>query len=436
MSPESASLIVLSGLFVLLALGMPIAFALGVMGLVGYWAITDINVALAGLRIIPFTVTGRFEFSVIPLFILMGEFVFFAGVSRDMFFAAQKWLGRMPGGLAMSTVAAASGFAAASGSSLATAATIGRIAVPEMIRQGYHRKFASGVIAAGGTLGILIPPSTPILVFAIITEQSAGKLLMAGLLPGILSAVIYLGSIYIRAARSPSLAPRVEAGVSWRERFLSLKDIWAIGLLVAVVLGGIFFGVWTPTEAAAGGAFVAMLLGVFLLRRLGLRQIGESLWRTTQTTSMIFLLLVAAGLLGHFLAGAKIPDQLVELISSLPIPHLGVVIMLLAFYIFIGTFFSVFETLIITLPIVFPVILAFGFDPIWFTILIIKTMEVGLITPPFGLNVFIIKGVAPDIPLEDVFRGIWPFFLMDIFTISILVAFPAISTWLPSMMKM
>ncbi|MFQ5826114.1 MAG: TRAP transporter large permease, partial [Dehalococcoidia bacterium] len=282
---------------------------------------------------------------------------------------------------------------------------------------------------------ILIPPSVPIMIFAFITEQSVGRLLIAGVFPGLLSAAIYMVSIYIRASRSPELAPRPLVGVSWKERIGALKNIWAMVLLIVVIIGGLFAGVWTPSEAAGGGAFVSLLIGVVMLRRLGPRQIWLSLWSAVQTTSMIFMLLVAAGLFSHFLVDARLAEAIISFLGSLPVPPIVVLLMILAFYIFIGTFFSVFETLIVTLPIVFPVIVALGFDPIWFTILMVKTMEMGAITPPFGLNVFIIKGVVPEVPLWDIFRGIWPFLLMDVLTLAILVAFPFITTFLPSIMR-
>ena len=433
MSPLIIGLIGFILLVVLIFIRMPIAVAMGAIGVVGMGLIVGPHAGLNLLKTAPYASIARYGFSVVPLFILMGNFCFHAGVSRDLYYTVNKWLGQLRGGLAMATVAACAGFAAVSGSSLATAATMGTVALPEMKKYRYDPALATGAISAGGTLGILIPPSVVLVIYGILTEQSIGKLFLAGFIPGILEALFYIITIYIICKHNPLLGPS-GARTSLREKVVSLKGTWMILVLFLVVIGGIYMGIFSPSEAAGIGASGA--LGLALLRRRLSRQgFTASLLETVKATAMIFTILIGAMLLGYFMAVTRLPFELASIVGGLEVDRYIVLGAILAVYIFLGCMMIPMAMVILTIPIVFPLVIDQGFDPIWFGIITVRIFEIAQITPPVGMNVFVISGVAKDVPMGTIYRGIIPFLIADICHLSLLVAFPQLALFLPSLMK-
>lgn len=433
MTPLTVGVIGIGVLFLLLCFGMPIGFVMALVGFIGFACLVDFESALGILRIVPYTTFADYGLSVIPLFILMGEFCFFAGLSKDLYDTVHSWLGHLRGGLAMATIGACAGFAAVSGSSLATAATMGSVALPEMRRYNYDDALATGAIAAGGTMGILIPPSVILVLYGIITEQSIGKLFLAGFIPGVLEAVFYMVTIYILCKRNPRLGPPGPR-TSMMQKIASLKTTWVVLLLFILVIGGLYKGVFSPTEAAGVGAFGAFAFGL-ARRRLGLKAIKSSLVETGKSTAMIFIIVMGAMILGYFLAVSRLPFELASIIGGLEVNRYIILGVILVFYIFLGCMMDSMAMLLITVPIFFPLIVSLGFNPIWFGIIMVRICEIGLITPPVGLNVFIISGIAKDVPMYTIFRGIVPFFIADICEVILLVAVPQIALFLPGLMK-
>jgi tripartite ATP-independent transporter DctM subunit len=381
---------------------------------------------------LPHAIVAHYSLSVIPLFIIMGYYAFYAGLTDDIFFTARQWVGHLPGGLAIASVFGCAGFAACTGASTASAAIMGRVAIPEMRKYGYHPRLASGVVAASGTLASLIPPSVILVIYGIITEQSIGALLIGGFIPGVISAAIYAGMIYTRVKISPELG-KLQPKVSWKERFYALKGTWGVLVLIVLIIGGIYSGIFTPTEAGGAGAFSAFLMAL-AMRRLSLARLKESLLETGRTTIMIFSIIVGVLIFVRFLALTGLPSSFAEFVIALPIPKLLIILLLMSLYVFLGMFLDAIGMMMLTLPIIFPAVMALGYDPIWFGIIIVKMCEICLITPPVGLNVYIVRSVAPDIPLEEIFRGIIPFVAMDVLTVALFIAFPQIITFLPSQM--
>jgi tripartite ATP-independent transporter DctM subunit len=422
----------LAAIFVLILLGMRIAFATALVGFVGLWVMKNMVVAGKVVGFLPHGIVAHYSLSVIPLFIIMGYYAFYAGMTDDIFFTARQWIGHLPGGLAIATVFGCAGFAACTGASTASAAIMGRVAIPEMQKYGYHPRLAAGVVAASGTLASLIPPSVILVVYGIITEQSIGALLVGGFIPGVVSAVIYAGMIYTRVKLFPELG-EVQPRASWKGRFVSLRRTWGVLLLIFLVIGGIYSGVFTPTEAGGAAAFSAFLMALSM-RRLTWAQFKESLLETGRTTIMIFAIIVGVLIFVRFLALTGLPTRFAEFILALPVPRLLILILILCVYIFLGMFLDAIGMLMLTLPIVFPAVVALGYDPIWFGIIAVKMCEICLITPPVGLNCYIVRSVAPNISLEEIFRGVIPFVAMDILTVGVFIAFPQIITFLPSKM--
>lgn len=433
MTPLAVGFIGIGILFILLFSRMPIGFVMALVGFAGFAYLTGFDAALGILRIVPYRTFSDYGLSVIPLFILMGSFCFYAGLSKDLYDTVHKWIGQLRGGLAMATVGACAGFAAISGSSLATAATMGTVALPEMKRHKYDDRLATGAVAAGGTIGILIPPSVALILYGVITEQSIGKLFLAGFIPGILEAVFYIVTIYILCKRNPLMGPPGPR-TSLVQKITSLKDTWIVLALFVLVIGGIYMGVFSPTEAAGVGAFGAFLFGL-ARRRLGWRAIKDSLMETGKTTAMVFIILLGAMILGYFLAVSRLPFEMATIIGGLEVNRYIILGIILIFYIVLGAVMDSLAMMLLTVPIFFPLVMALGFDPIWFGIIIVRTMEIGLITPPVGLNVYIIKGVAKDVPMQTIFRGIVPFLIADLFHVALLVAVPQLSLFLPGFMK-
>ncbi|MBW1861835.1 MAG: TRAP transporter large permease [Deltaproteobacteria bacterium] len=432
MTPIIIGYIGIALLIVILFSGVHIGLAMGVIGFLGIAYLSGLAAGLSVLKTVPFTTFSNYGLSVVPLFIFMGVVCFHAGISKDLYESVHKWLGHMRGGLAMATVGACAIFAAVSGSSLATAATMGTVALPEMKRYDYDDALATGSIAAGGSIGILIPPSVPLIIYGILANQSVGKLFIAGIIPGILEAVFYMITIFILCKLKPQIGPPGPR-TSFVEKLATLKTIWGVLILFLVVIGGIYLGVFSPTEAAGIGACGACIFAM-IRKRLGWSNFTNSLLESVKTVAMIFMILLGAMILGYFLATTRLPFELAEIIGGLPIHRYAILIIVLVIFILLGCVMDSLAIIILTVPIFFPLIVKLGFDPIWFGILMVRGAEIGLITPPVGMNVFIIKGIAKDVPMFTIFRGIVPFLIADLCHVALLVAIPQLSTFLPGLM--
>lgn len=416
-------------LFVLLLLRVPIGVALGLVGICGFAMIRGINPALNLLATSPVRVVTDFNLTLVPFFILMGVLATNSGMSREMFRAANAWFGQFRGGLALSTVAACGGFSAICGSSVATAATMTKVALPEMQRHGYREDVATGVIAAGGTLGSLIPPSVILVIYAYITENDVGQLFVAGVVPGLLAIALYMLTILTLHRRGLPPGTRFD----WREALRALAPIWAVTLLFAAVIGVIYLGVATPTEAAAVGAFVTLVIGV-ARGRLTWPVILDSLVEALRTSVAVYTVLIGAILFGFFLAITRAPQRLTDWLVGLDLSAYGTLGLILLAFILAGCILDTMAMILLLVPIVYPVILSLGFDPIWFGIIVVTVAELGMITPPVGINVFVINTIARDIKLTTIFRGVLPFIFTDLVRLGLLVAIPAIVLWLPGTM--
>ena len=416
----------------LILMGMRIAFVAPLVAFGGIAALKGWKVAFNIAGYLPHGIAAHYSLSVIPLFIIMGYLGFHSGLTKDIFYTARQWFGHRPGGLAIATTYGCAGFAACTGSSVASAAVMGKMAIPEMRKYGYEPGFAAGAVAAGGTIATLIPPSVPLVIYGIITEQSVGFLLMAGFLPGILSAIIYAFMIQFRVKMKPSLAPPLEKA-PWKSRVISLKNTWGIVAILTLMLGGIYTGIFTPTEAGGAGAAGVLLIGI-LTRRLNFKKFKMALMETGRATVMIFAIIVGILIFVRFLALTGLPAAFSEMVVALPVPRIFILGGILGLFVFLGMFLDLIGMMLLALPIVFPPIVALGYDPIWFGVIVVKMGEICLITPPVGLNVYVVNSVAPDIPSQTIFKGIIPFLLMDFLTLAVLIAFPQIVTFLPSLM--
>jgi C4-dicarboxylate transporter DctM subunit len=433
MTPLIIGYIGIALLIILLFSGIHIGLAMGLIGFLGIAYINSMGAGLMVLKTVPFTTFSNYGLSVIPLFILMGIVCFHAGISKELYEAVHKWLGHLKGGLAMATVGACAFFAAVSGSSLATAATMGAVALPEMRRYKYDSALATGAIAAGGTMGILIPPSVPLVIYGILANQSIGKLFMAGIIPGILEAVFYIITIAILCRFKPNIGPPGPK-TRFMDKVGAIKATWGVLILFLVVIGGIYLGVFSPTEAAGVGACGACIFALIRIR-LPWSNLKNSLIETVKTTSMIFFILLGAMILGYFLAVTRLPFKLAEIVGGLPVSRYVILILIMVIFLLLGCVMDSLAMIILTIPIFFPLIDKLGFDAIWFGILVVRAAEIGLITPPVGMNVFIIKGVAKDVPMYTIFRGIIPFVIADLCHVTLLIAVPQISLFIPSLMK-
>src|SRR5579864_2512142 len=435
MSTEAVAGIGFVALFALMLLRVPVGMAMGLVGVSGFGYLVGGTPALKLVGQTSMRTVTDYTFGVIPMFLLMGTFVSHSGMSRDLFRAANGFVGHLRGGLGIATVAACGGFAAICGSSVATAATFSAVAYPEMRRYGYPQSFATGVIAAGGTLGAMLPPSTVLAVYGIITEQDIGKLFMAGIIPGLLAMTMYMVTITLIGFARPNFLPKGSA-VSWRESLKALKDIWAPVLLFVFVIGGLyglpFLPRFTPTEAGvvATGAF---LIGV-LTGRLDREKILASLLQATRTAAAVFTVLIGALIFGYFLTVTQTPQKVTEFLTGLGLGSYGVLALIMVMYLVLGCLMDAMAMIILTVPIIFPVISHLGFDPIWFGVIIVMTVELGLIHPPVGMNVFVIKSVVKDVSFTTIFKGVIPFVLTDLIRLIILIAFPLLATWLPQQM--
>jgi tripartite ATP-independent transporter DctM subunit len=428
----TAALLSFFALFALLFFGVPLAFSLGLVGLVAFSLAIGANAAAAMAAQITWDTLSSYTLSVLPLFVLMGNFVNHSGLSRELYDASNAFIGHRRGGLAMATILASGGFAAVCGSSIATAATISTVALPSMRRYGYSPALSTGSIAAGGTLGILIPPSVIMVIYGSMTETSIGHLFIAGIIPGILAVLLYMAAIAIFTAINPDAGP---AGprVAWRERFTALRQVWMVLTLFLIVIGGIYLGVFTPTEAAgigAAGAFIAALLR----RSMTFPELVRILFDSARTSAALMAVLVGALIFSNFVNITGAPEIIVNALKAVDVPPLAVMMLILLFYLVLGCVFDALAMILLTVPIFFPLVIALGFDPVWFGIIVVVVVELSLITPPIGMNLFVIHSVARDIPMTTIYRGILPFILVDIVRLAILVLFPWIILFLPQQM--
>jgi tripartite ATP-independent transporter DctM subunit len=433
MSPDAVAIIGFVVLFTLMLLRVPVGMAMGLVGVTGFGYIAGGGPALKMIGQTSMRTVTDFNFAVVPMFLLMGAFATTSGMSRELFRAGNAFLGHLRGGLGIATIAACGGFAAICGSSVATAATFSKVAYPEMRRFNYPQSFATGVIAAGGTLGIMIPPSTVFAIYGLITEQDVGKLFIAGVLPGALAVSMYMITVTLIGYARPGFLP---AGprASWTERFAALKDVWATLVLFIFVIGSIYGGLATATEAAGIGAVGAFLIGL-ARRRLSAADIRHSLLDATRTTAAVFTILIGAILFSYFLTVTQVPQKITEFLTGLGLGPYGVLALMMLMYLALGCLMDALSMIILTIPIIFPVIVHLGFDPIWFGVIIVMTVELGLIHPPVGMNIFVIKSVVEDVKISTIFYGVMPFIVTDILRLIILIAFPAIALYLPSHMN-
>jgi C4-dicarboxylate transporter DctM subunit len=431
-STEAVAVIGFVVLFVLMLLRVPVGMAMGLVGVSGFAYLNGGGPALKIVGHTSMRTVTDWNFAVIPMFLLMGSFATTSGMSRELFRAGNAFLGHLRGGLGIATIAACGGFAAICGSSVATAATFSRVAYPEMRRYGYPQSFATGVIAAGGTLGIMIPPSTVFAVYGLITEQDVGKLFVAGIIPGILAVAMYMVTITAIGMIRPGFLPAGQPA-PWSEKLAAMKDIWATLILFVFVIGGIYGGLFTATEAAGMGAAGAFIIGV-VRGRLSLADSRRSLLEATRTTAAVFTVLIGAILFGYFLTITQTPQNVTAFLTGLGIGKYGVLALIMVMYLVLGCLMDALAMIILTVPIVFPVIVALGFDPIWFGVIIVMTVELGLIHPPVGMNIFVIKSVVEDVNISTIFYGVIPFIITDLIRLVILIAFPIIALWLPSHM--
>jgi tripartite ATP-independent transporter DctM subunit len=421
-------------LLALLFLGMHIGLAMTLVGFVGYGLVlNNFTAALGVLRNVPATQASNFALVVIPLFILMGNFAFASGMSEGLYNTGNKWLSRLPGGLSCATIAACAGFGAICGSVPATTATMGSVALPEMRRYGYSASLATGSIAVGGTLGIIIPPSTPMVVYGIIAEQSIGRLFLSGIIPGLILTIILGTTVVVMVMRNPSLAgPSIS--YTWKERLASLKDLTWMAVLFVCVFFMMFSGIFTINEAAGGGAFLAMLIAL-IRGRLSWKTFIFVMKDSIKTTSMVFLVLIGAVIFGNFLAITRLPMTLAAYVASLAVSKYVIFTLIILIYAVLGCFMDALPMIMLTVPIFLPIITKLGFDPIWFGVIIILVMQLGCITPPVGMSCYVISGIAREIPLSTIFRGCVPFVFSILATILLVTAMPALATWLPSLMR-
>ncbi|MBN1832605.1 MAG: TRAP transporter large permease [Deltaproteobacteria bacterium] len=420
-------------LIIFLFSNMPVGFVMGLVGLGGFIYVKGLGPGLNLLASDVFEIFSSYGLTVIPLFVLMGQISYQSGISRRLFEAAYVMLGNRRGGLAMATIGTCAGFSAISGSTNATAATMATVTLPEMKKYGYDMGLATGTVAAGGSLGILIPPSTIFIVYGILTEQSIGKLFMAGILPGILLTLLFMTAIYVVVTLKPSLAP---AGpkTSFKEKFSSFIGVLETVFLFLVVMGGIFFGIFTPTEAAAIGAFATLFMAI-VRKQISWRGFIEALSATTQTSCMVMVIVAGATIFGHFMAVTRVPFELSAWAGGLSLPPSIIMIVIILIYLLGGCFMDAFALIMLTVPIFAPLAQTLGFDLIWFGVVIVLIGEMGVITPPVGINVYVVHGVAKDVPLETIFKGVMPLFAALIICNILILLFPEIALFLPNLMQ-
>ena len=433
MSEVFVGLIGIAVLIVIFLMGMPVGFAMGLVGVAGFCYLRSIDAGLSILARDVWTQFSSYSLTVIPMFVFMGSIAFASGMSRRLYDAGYTMLGRLRGGLAMATIAACAGFAAICGSTNATAAAMGRVTLPEMKRYRYSDSLATGCVAAAGSLGILIPPSTIFIVYGILTEQSIGRLFVAGVFPGLILSVLFMLVVGLLVWRNPSIAP-AGAPTTWRQKLLGLTGILEMLVLFALCIGGLFLGWFSPTQAGAAGAAGALIIAL-VRRSISWGAFVEAIKDGLRITCMVMVIVTGAMIFGHFMAVAKIPMELATWVSGLELPRAAVMGIIVLIYLIGGCFMDALALITLTIPIFYPAVIALGFDPIWFGVIIVLVTEMGVITPPVGVNVYVIKGIATDVPLETIFKGIFPFLAALIANVGILLAFPQIATFLPSLTR-
>jgi len=433
MTPLVVGILGVVAMLVLLVCSLPVAIAMGLVGVVGYAVVISGKAALAMLSADLYDVFSNYNLTVIPLFVFMGQVAFHTGISRRLFAAANSWLSGLRGGLAMATVGACAAFGAICGSGPATAATMAAVALPEMKRYKYDDALASGTVAAGGGLGMLIPPSVVFIVYGILTEQSIGKLFISGVIPGILVALLFCAVISVQCYLNPKLAPPA-VRVAWRERFKTLLGVIETLVLFVFVMGGMFAGWFTATEGAAMGAIGSVVIAV-AGGNCSLKMLWQASQETIRTSCMVMVIVAGATMFGHFLAVTGLPMQFAGWLAGLPVPPWVIIIMIILFYLIAGCFIDSLALILLTIPIFYPVILGLGYDPIWFGVIIVLVTQMGVITPPVGVNVYVVSGIDRSIPLQTVFRGAMPFLFALFVACGLLMGFPQLATWLPQIVR-
>ena len=420
-------------LLALLAFGVPIAFAMAFTGILGLWIVEGPMPTMAHAALVPWEHGRSFIFVTVPLFVLMGQLFYHAGLASDLYEGLRKWVGRVPGGMAIASVLACGGFGAVTGSSIATVATMGTIVMPEMRRYNYDSRLATGALAASGTLGILIPPSLIFIFYGVMTETSIGALFIAGIIPGVITVLMFSTIILLRCALNPELGPKGPR-TSWRERVASIGQLGPVTGIFLLITGGIYAGIFTPTEAAGVGC-TGVLIVALMKSKLSRAAIEAALRGTALISAMIFAIIVGGYLIARFLAVTRLTDALVYLIIGAQLGRIGFLILLVLLYFVLGAMLDVFGMLVLTIPFILPVVIELGINPIWFGVFVVIMAELALITPPIGANVFIMRRVAPDVPMEEIFRGVVPFVIGELLVLALLIVFPELALWLVERME-
>ena len=419
-------------LLLFLAFGMPIAFALGIAGSIGLLINSGWDSFLGIMQTAPYDSVKSFIMTSIPMFILMASLMTVSGIMKDLFQAAYKWLGKLPGGLGIATVFAGAMMASVSGSSQASAAAMSKAAAPEMKKYNYDTAFTMGVVSMAGTLAVMIPPSIILILYGILTETGVGSLLIAGIIPGILTAIGYIIVIFVWVKFKPEIAPKIEINPTMKEKFVALKNIWPMLVIILAVIGGIYSGLVTATEAGAMGAFITLVV-VFIMGRMNLNKFGEALTDTIKSTTMIMTIIIGAHIFSYFLTLTQSTQRIVGIVEGLDTSKYWILAIIIIIYLILGFFMDQIAILILTLPLTFPIITSLGFDPVWFGIIVTKTVEIGLVTPPVGMNVFVATGAA-GVKTAEGFKGVTWFVIMDLFILVLLILMPFITLWLPELM--
>ena len=432
MEPITIGLLGVVGLLLIAALRAPIGLALVVAGFGGLWALLGLKTATFVLANAPVTAVSNYSLSVLPLFVLMGTVAVKGGLAEALYTCAYAFIGHRRGGLAMASIMACAGFGSICGSSVATVSTLGRVAIPEMLRYGYSKRLAAGSLAAGGTLGILIPPSVAMIIYAMVTQSSLGRLFAAGIIPGILATFLYCAATTVWMRFNPKMGPAGDR-TPWPERLRALKGVWGVAVVFGVVMGGMFNGIFSPTDGASGGAFGAIVIG-FVQRGLTIGRLFEAVVEAVQTSVMILFAVIGISVFEYFLQAARVPQGVEAFVQGLAWGPTGAMILIIAVLILLGCFLDSIAILFIVTPVIYPIVISYGYDAIWFGIIMVMIVEFGLITPPFGMNVFVLSKVVPGITTGDAFSGVGPYILADFVRIGLLLAFPAIVLWLPNLL--
>jgi len=433
MSPTTVGILGLAALFVLIFSRMPVGFVMALVGLAGFGYLVSFGAAVNMLAKDLFDVFGSYNLTVMPLFILMGQIAFHAGISSRLFNVAYRFMGHWPGGMAIATIGACAGFSAICGSTNATAATMAAVTLPEMKKYGYHDKLATGVVAAGGSLGILVPPSVIFIIYGVMTEQSIGKLFMAGILPGVLLTGLFILTVVIWSRLQPDLAPRGERA-TFREKIASLSGLVETLILFLMVMGGLFFGIFTPTEAGAVGAFGTLLIAL-VRRNLSRAGFVQALFETTRISCMILVIVAGATIFGHFLAITRIPFDIAAWVTGFDLPPYAIMGLIILVYLVGGCFIDALALIMLTVPIFYPVVTTLGYDPVWFGVVIVMVTQIGVLTPPVGVNVYVVSSVADGVPLETIFKGVLPLLAALLVATLLLIPFPQMALFLPGLMR-